>query len=154
MAEKKKGKSGDKGEAKAKAAEPAEKAEHHEAEKAEHHEAEDHGGHGHGDHGHGAHGAKSHEHKPDIREYMIIFAVLAFLTVLEVAVAKVPGVAKVLMSLALVGLALTKAAIVALFYMHLKHETKVLKFTVAIPMAAPTIYALVLISEAAWRLTR
>ena len=67
-----------------------------------------------------------------------------------------PGasVAKVAMSLALVGLALTKAAIVALFYMHLKHETRVLKFTVAIPLAAPTIYALVLISEAAWRLSR
>jgi hypothetical protein len=43
---------------------------------------------------------------------------------------------------------------VALYYMHLKHETKVLKMTVAIPMAAPTIYAIVLISEAGWRLLR
>jgi caa(3)-type oxidase subunit IV len=59
-----------------------------------------------------------------------------------------------MMGLALVGLAVTKAAIVGLYYMHLKHETKILKFTVAIPVAAPAFYALVLISEAAWRLTR
>jgi caa(3)-type oxidase subunit IV len=171
MAEKK-AKSGDKGEAKA-AEKPAEKkpepaaAEAREAEGHGDHDHGDHaagdhdhgdhghGDHGHGDHGHGGHGASAaHGHKPNIREYMVIFVVLAALTVLEVGVAKVPGVAKVLMSLALVGLALTKAAIVALFYMHLKHETKVLKFTVALPMAAPTIYALVLISEAAWRLHR
>jgi cytochrome c oxidase subunit 4 len=159
MAEKKKAKSGDKGEAKAKAAEPEEKkakaAEPEEKKaKADHREAHD--DHGHDDHGHGAHGAHAgaHEHKPNIREYMIIFAVLAVLTVLEVGVAKLPGVGKTSISLALIGLALTKAAIVALFYMHLKHETKVLKFTVALPMAAPTIYALVLISEAAWRLHR
>jgi cytochrome c oxidase subunit 4 len=161
MADKKKGKSGDKGEAKAKAAEPEEKkakaAEPEEKKaKADHREAHDDHGHDDHDHGHGAHGAHAaaHEHKPNIREYMIIFVVLAVLTVLEVGVAKVPGVSKVAMSLALIGLALTKAAIVALFYMHLKHETKVLKFTVALPMAAPTIYALVLISEAAWRLHR
>jgi cytochrome c oxidase subunit 4 len=159
MAEKKKAKSGDKGEAKAKAAEPEEKkakaAEPEEKKaKADHREAHD--DHGHDDHGHGAHGAHAgaHEHKPNIREYMIIFAVLAVITVLEVGVAKLPGVGKTSISLALIGLALTKAAIVALFYMHLKHETKVLKFTVALPMAAPTIYALVLISEAAWRLHR
>ena len=109
-------------------------------------------GSGHDAHAHGAHDANSH--KPNIKEYMVIFVVLAALTVLEVGVAKVPGVAKMLMGLALVGLALTKAAIVAMFYMHLKHETRVLKLTVALPMAAPTIYALVLISEAAWRLTR
>ncbi len=38
--------------------------------------------------------------------------------------------------------------------MHLKHETRVLKLTVALPLAAPTIYAIVLMTEAAWRLTR
>jgi cytochrome c oxidase subunit 4 len=172
MADKKKGKSGDKG-GSAKAAEKAEEKKPKAAEKAEekkaeatadHREAEGHDDHGHddhahadhgkGDHGHGGHAGGAHEHKPNIREYMIIFVVLAVLTVLEVGVAKVPGVAKVMMSLALVGLALTKAAIVALFYMHLKHETKVLKYTVALPMMAPTLYAFVLISEAMWRLHR
>ena len=67
---------------------------------------------------------------------------------------RIPGINHSLMALALVSLALTKAAIVGLYYMHLKHETRILKLTVAIPVAAPAVYALVLISEAAWRLTR
>jgi cytochrome c oxidase subunit IV len=125
------------------------------------HGHDDHAGHDHGAHAHappavhGAHAAAhAHAHKPNIKEYMVIFVALAVLTALEVGVTKVPGVAKGIMTLTLVGLALTKAAIVALYYMHLKYETRVLKLTVALPMAAPTIYAFVLISEAAWRLTR
>ncbi len=104
---------------------------------------------------HAAHvGGHAHGHKPNIKEYLVIFVVLAVLTALEVALAQVPGVSRKLIGLGLVGLALTKAAIVGLYYMHLKHETRVLKLTVALPMAAPAIYAVVLISEAAWRLTR
>jgi cytochrome c oxidase subunit IV len=111
---------------------------------------------GHNGHaGHGGAAGHAHAHKPNIREYMVIFAALAVLTVVEVAVTRPElHVPHGPMTLALIGLALTKAAIVALYYMHLKHETRVLKLTVALPMAAPTIYALVLISEAAWRLTR
>jgi caa(3)-type oxidase subunit IV len=120
--------------------------------------------HAHDDHDHAhaghAHAAAAHApgaahgHKPNIKEYMIIFAVLTALTVLEVVVAQVPGISKKLLAVALVGLALTKAGIVGLYYMHLKSETRVLKLTVALPLAAPTIYAIVLMAEAAWRLTR
>lgn len=99
-------------------------------------------------HGHGGH------HKPNRKEYMVIFVVLAALTVLEVAVAQVPGISKTLLTIALVSLAVTKAAFVGLYYMHLKHETKILKLTVAIPLATPAVYALVLIADAAWRLAR
>ena len=84
------------------------------------------------------------------KEYWIIFVVLAVLTVLEVGVAMVHG-QKVAVVTALIGLALAKAAIVALFYMHLKHETKILKLSVAIPLATPIFYALVLVSEGVWR---
>jgi hypothetical protein len=35
--------------------------------------------------------------------------------------------------------------------MHLKHETKILRRTVAIPMSIPAFYALILIAEGAWR---
>jgi cytochrome c oxidase subunit 4 len=117
---------------------------------------ETHDGHAHGGAAHAAHGSHvGHDHKPNIREYMVIFVVLAVLTALEVAVTRPElHIGKHAVTLALMGMALTKAAIVALFYMHLKHETRVLKLTVALPMAAPTIYAIVLISEAAWRLTR
>lgn len=85
------------------------------------------------------------------KEYWFIFGWLFFLTVLEVAVAQIP-IDKKLMISSLVALALAKAALVGLFYMHLKHETNFMKLTVAIPLSIPAIYAVVLISEAAWRL--
>jgi cytochrome c oxidase subunit IV len=44
-----------------------------------------------------------------------------------------------------------KAACVALFFMHLKWETRVLRGIVVIPLALPAFYALVLITEAIWR---
>ena len=52
----------------------------------------------------------------------------------------------------LCALALVKATLVGWFFMHLGHETKPLKLTVAIPMCVPAFYAFVLIAEAAWRL--
>ncbi len=113
------------------------------------------------DHAPGGHAASAHgpsaalaAHPSHVKEYLVIFVILAALTLLEVVLAQIPGISKGLLAAALVGLALTKAAIVALYYMHLKSETKVLKLTVALPLAAPTLYAVVLMTEAAWRLTR
>lgn len=108
----------------------------------------------HADKAHAHDHAGDHEHKPNRKEYWIIFVALVVLTVLEVGVAQVPGISKTLMRLSLVGMALAKAGLVALFYMHLKHETRVLRLTVAIPLATPALYAVILISEAAWRLIR
>lgn len=106
---------------------------------------------GHDDHVQTAHAA----HAPDRREYFMVFGALFALTVLEVVLANPKlGISRTLVGLGLVGMAVTKAAMVGFFYMHLKHETKFLKYTVAIPMATPAIYALVLVTEAAWRLTR
>lgn len=89
----------------------------------------------------------------DRKQYWKIFVVLGVLTALEVGVAYIPGINKGLMVSALVALALTKAGCVGYYYMHLGHETGPLKLTVAVPFAAPAIYAVVLITEAAWRLT-
>ena len=85
------------------------------------------------------------------REYWIIFGWLTVLTVLEVGLVYVPGIPKVPMVVALIFLALTKAALVGLFFMHLRHETLILRLNIAIPMAVPMFYALVLVSEAVWR---
>jgi cytochrome c oxidase subunit 4 len=115
------------------------------------HDAHDDHDHDHAPGGHAA--AALAAHPSHVKEYLVIFVILAVLTLLEVVLAQM-GISKHLLAVALVGLALTKAAIVALYYMHLKSETKVLKLTVAIPLAAPTIYAVVLMTEAAWRLTR
>ena len=86
------------------------------------------------------------------REYWIIFAALFVLTMLEVGVAYMkPLVGVVPVGIALCGMALTKAVLVGFYYMHLKHDTKILQLTVAVPMAIPALYAFVLIAEGAWR---
>ena len=92
----------------------------------------------------------AHGHAPNRKEYGVIFIVLGVLTLLEIGVAKAP-IGRTPMIVGLVGMAVTKAAIVGLFYMHLKHETKILKFSIALPMSLPALYAFVLIAEGAWR---
>ena len=94
----------------------------------------------------------SESHHVSRKQYWVIFVYLLVLTVLEVGLVYIPGLGKGLMVSGLLLLAITKAALVGLFFMHLKHETKILKLTVAIPMASPALYAVVLIAEAAWRL--
>ncbi len=64
--------------------------------------------------------------------YMIIFVVLAVLTLIEIGAATYLHGQPKLWSL--IGLAVAKAVCVALFYMHLKFETAWLKFIAAIPV--------------------
>ena len=86
------------------------------------------------------------------KEYWVIFVVLAVLTVLEVGMVQVPGIGKMALIIGLVLMALAKAGLVGLFFMHLKHETTVVRWGVFIPLSVPFFYALVLVTEAAWRL--
>ncbi len=87
----------------------------------------------------------------DRKQYWVIFVVLGVLTALEIGVVYLP-ISWGLMVSALVGLAVVKAATVGIFYMHLGHETMVLKMTVMVPMAVPGFYAIVLILDAVYRL--
>jgi cytochrome c oxidase subunit IV len=91
----------------------------------------------------------SHSRKP----YLIIFGLLFALTVLEVIVA-LPQLAigQLAKGSALVVLALSKAAMVALWFMHLKSEVRALRWSVLLPFSFPALYAFVLIADAAWRL--
>jgi len=86
------------------------------------------------------------EHKSHKKEYFVIFFVLAILTVLEVGVAEIPGIDKVIKAVSLTLLAVAKALIVAMYYMHLKDETKWLKFIASIPLLA-AVFATVLCLE-------
>jgi cytochrome c oxidase subunit 4 len=87
--------------------------------------------------------------------YLAVFGLLFVLTVLEVAVASPAlGISRVPLVASLVGLAVAKAALVALFFMHLKDETRALRWTVLLPCVFPVLYALILIAEAGWRLIR
>lgn len=86
------------------------------------------------------------------KEYWAIFFLLFALTVLEVGVVFVPGIAKAALIAALVGMALVKAALVGWFFMHLSHDTASIGNGVLISLMIPFFYAFVLIAEALWRL--
>ena len=86
------------------------------------------------------------------KEYWFIFLMLFVLTVLEVGVVFVPGIAKGHLIAVLVMMALVKVGLVALFFMHLNHETKVLRWGVMLPLSVPFFYAAVLVSDAIVRL--
>lgn len=84
------------------------------------------------------------------REYLVMLAVMVVLTVLEVAVALLPGHARWTVVL-LLALALAQAVYFALYTMHLSRETVALRRMAAGPGLIAALYGLVLIAEAAWR---
>lgn len=86
------------------------------------------------------------------KTYLLTFLALCVLTALELGVVYVPGIGRGLLISALVLLALAKAALVLMRFMHLGHETRGLKLTIILPFSLPALYAFVLIAEAAWRL--
>ncbi len=65
-------------------------------------------------------------------KYFRIFWWLLALTIIEVAVA-IPEYAMVLKAILLIGLACAKAALVAIYFMHLKFERKTLAIIVLTP---------------------
>lgn len=92
----------------------------------------------------------SHEvHKSHKLEYFKVFVVLTALTVVELVI---PGmsVSQFAKGSSLTFLALGKACIVAWSYMHLKEETKWMKFVAAIPISA-FLYAIMVILESLYR---
>jgi len=80
------------------------------------------------------------------KEYFVIFVVLTVLTGIEVGI-NYMGLDRGVKIGALISLALAKAVLVAMFYMHLKGETRSLKLVVGLPMLFPALYAVVLIVE-------
>ena len=72
--------------------------------------------------------------------YMGVFWWLLALTILEIAVIYMP-LAKLIVVILLVGLALTKATLVGLYFMHLKFE----RFTLGLIAVTPLILCVFLI---------
>jgi cytochrome c oxidase subunit 4 len=87
-------------------------------------------------------------------QYLVVFVVLGALTLVELGVARTAGIPKTAVVVALVTLAVAKAALIALFYMHLRFETRILRLTVLGPLVAPAVYGLILIAEAGARAMR
>jgi cytochrome c oxidase subunit 4 len=78
--------------------------------------------------------------------YMAIFWYLAVLTVVEIAVIFLP-IAKLAIGVMLVALACAKAALVALYFMHLRLETKTLGYIALTPVVIGTLLVLVLLPD-------
>lgn len=89
-------------------------------------------------------------HKSHFKEYMLVFFALTFLTVVEVLIPGLENASTFFKSSSLIFLAIGKAFIVAYFYMHLKDETRWLKFIAAVPISA-ALYAAVVILESMYR---
>ena len=98
--------------------------------------------------------AGTHPRATHRTQYVVVFAVLGVLTLVELGVARTPGIAKLGVVVALVALAIAKAALIALFYMHLRFETGILRLTVLGPLVAPAVYGIVLIAEASVKVLR
>jgi cytochrome c oxidase subunit 4 len=100
------------------------------------------------DHASQGHDALDHGHT----NYIAIFWVLAALTVTEVAFAEYAlgmGFNIPIMRVVLMGMAFVKAAIVGLYYMHLKFE-KILLYIVA---CSPLAFASILFVGTLWDIT-
>jgi cytochrome c oxidase subunit 4 len=84
------------------------------------------------------------EHKHP--NYMTIFWWLAALTVIEIAVVFAP-LTKLVIGILLVALAVSKAALVAMYFMHLRFETRTLGAIAVTPLAIATLLVFLLLPD-------
>ncbi len=89
-------------------------------------------------------------HKSHKLEYFKVFLVLTALTVVELIIPGMASLSQFAKGSSLTFLALGKAAIVAWSYMHLKDETKWMRFVALIPVSA-FLYAIMVILESLYR---
>ena len=80
------------------------------------------------------------DHSSHKRDYFRIFWVLLVLTIVEVGVSYTK-IDKRIISVVMVALALSKAAFVGLYYMHLKYEKRTLLWLAALPLPLAGFYA-------------
>jgi len=84
------------------------------------------------------------EHKHP--NYMAIFWYLAILTVVEIAVIYMP-LAKFTIGVLLCALALGKATMVAMYFMHLRFEARTLGMIAVVPLLIATLLIFVLLPD-------
>lgn len=81
--------------------------------------------------------------------YIGIFVALAVLTAIELGVAFLPF-AKLTIILLLIGLAVWKALLVALYYMHLRFEPNRVRILAIAPLPLAVILVVAVITEYRW----
>lgn len=79
--------------------------------------------------------------------YMMVWLVLFVLTVIEVGVAMIAALPKQVLILILIGLAIWKAVLVAMYYMHLKFEPRRLALLAASPLPLAVILVVAVLME-------
>jgi cytochrome c oxidase subunit 4 len=79
--------------------------------------------------------------------YMGVWWGLLVLTIAEVAVGYLHFLPRVGMVISLVAMALAKAALVAIYFMHLKFEKKTLATVVLVPLVLSTILFIILVPD-------
>ena len=90
-------------------------------------------------------GRPSHAHP----NYILIWVFLAALTAVELSVAFLPW-PKTVIILILVGMAFWKAALVGLYYMHLRFEPNRLRILAIAPLPLFAVLVLAVITEYIW----
>ena len=86
--------------------------------------------------------AGAHKHP----NYMAIFWWLAILTVIEIGVVFLPF-GKIINGTLLCGLAVGKAAMVAMYFMHLKFETRTLGLIAITPLVIATLLVVIILPD-------
>ena len=81
--------------------------------------------------------------------YIMIFGGLAVLTAIELFVAFLPWPKRIVVTL-LIGMAVWKAALVALYYMHLRFEPNRLRILAIAPLPLAVILVTAVITEYRW----
>ncbi len=90
-------------------------------------------------------GGEAHEHKAP--NYYLIWLYLFILTMAEVGVAFVTALPKSVIVIALLAMAVWKALLVALYYMHLRFEPNRLRIVAIAPLPAVAIMILAIMME-------
>jgi cytochrome c oxidase subunit 4 len=78
--------------------------------------------------------------------YMTIFWWLSALTIIEVGVIFMP-LAKIVIAILLVSLAVSKAALVAMYFMHLRFERRTLGLIAVTPLLLATLLVFILVPD-------
>jgi len=93
------------------------------------------------------HRAAGEEHGHKAPNYMLIWLYLFILTIAEVGIAFLSTFPKWVIVVGLLGMAVWKALLVALYYMHLKFEPRRLRLVALVPLPAAAIMILAIMME-------
>jgi cytochrome c oxidase subunit IV len=86
-------------------------------------------------------------------KYVIVAVVLAVITALEITLALGHFLPQQLTTVLLIGFTLSKAALVMLFYMHLKYDAKWYSLALVFPLfMLVVLFGVVLIAAASWNI--